>query len=83
MEADYDIVVNTDSMELIKLMTENALRKVDIIERKSDLCGDAVGKIEVIQNCLSQMRERTGRDYDIVVDLDITSPLRTVGDIET
>ncbi len=82
IEADYDIVVNTDSTELIKLMTENAMRKVDIIERKSDLCGDAVGKIVVIQNCLSQMRERTGRDYDIVVDLDITSPLRTVGDIE-
>lgn len=82
MEADYDIVVNTDSMELIKLMTENALRKVDIIERKSDLCGDAVGKIEVIRNCLSRMRQRTGRDYDIVVDLDITSPLRTVNDIE-
>ena len=82
MEVDYDIVVNTDSMELIKQMSDNPMRKVDIIERKPDLCGDFVGKIEVIQNCLSHMREQTCKDYDIIVDLDITSPLRTVYDIE-
>jgi len=82
MEIDYDIVVNTDSMELIEMMEKNPLRKVEIIKRKPELCDDVTGKIEVIRDCFSQMKKRMGKSYDMVVDLDITSPLRTVDDIE-
>lgn len=82
LEIDYDIVVNTDSMELINMMKENPLRKVQVIERKSELCNDVIGKIEVIRDCYFQMKERMGKSYDIVVDLDLISPLRTVIDME-
>ena len=76
-----DIVVNTDSEELIEIFNNNSLRSVDIIERTPELAGDDVAKIDVIQNCLEVMEERNG-NYDLVIDLDITSPLRTVKDLD-
>lgn len=77
-----DIVVNTDSLELIEIMQNNGHREIDVIERTPELGGDTVGKIAVIQDCLLKMENRKNVKYDLVVDLDITSPLRTVDDIE-
>lgn len=82
MDIDCDIVVNTDSTELIKIMQNNGLRPIDVIERRAELGGDFVGKIDVIHDCLDQMEERKKVKYDAVVDLDITSPLRTAIDVE-
>ena len=79
---DYDIVVNSDSHELLNLVSDNGLRKVSQIERDESLAGDSIGKIAVINDCLSKMEERKGYQYGMVVDLDITSPLRKVADLE-
>lgn len=79
---EYDIVVNSDSKELLELMKKNHMREIDIIERDEKLAGDTVGKIAVIIDCLKQMQSRKKINYDMVVDLDITSPLRAVKDIE-
>lgn len=79
---EYDIVVNSDSKELLDLMKKNHLREVEIIERDEKLAGDTVGKIAVITDCLRQMQCRKGINYDMIVDLDITSPLRVVKDIK-
>lgn len=81
-DINSDIVVNTDSKELMDIMRNNHMREVEIIERDEKLAGDAVGKIAVIKDCLEKMQERKQKKYDIVVDLDITSPLRTVTDLE-
>ncbi len=81
-EVDADIVVNSDSTELIQLIENNGLRTIDRIVRDVKLAGDSVGKIAVINDCLNQMEARKECSYDIVVDLDITSPLRTVRDLE-
>ncbi len=80
-EGRMDIVVNSDSPELLGMMEQNPLRTVDTIVRGPELSGDAVGKVDVIHDCLVKMEERKGYRYDMVVDLDITSPLRTVKDI--
>lgn len=82
MDIDADVVVNTDSNELIELMQNNNMRDVEIINRSNDLAGDLVSKIAVIEDCLNKMQERLNKQYDVVIDLDITSPLRTVADIE-
>lgn len=76
-----DIVANTDSEELIELFNNNSLRKVDIIKRSAELGSDTAPKIAVILDCLTRMEQKTTKSYDMVVDLDITSPLRTVNDI--
>lgn len=81
-EVQCDIVVSSDSKELCEMMLKNGLREVKIIERSEKLSGDSVGKIDVICDCLDQMEQRYGKKYDFVVDLDITSPLRRVEDIE-
>lgn len=82
IDIEYDIVVNTDSKELIGMMKENPLREVEIILRKPELCNNVIGKIEVIRDCFFQMGKRMEKSYDMVVDLDITSPLRRAVDLE-
>lgn len=77
-----DVVLNTDSKELIDLVKMQQMIPVSIIKRKTELGGDSVPKVAVIKDCLNQMEERSRVKYDAAVDLDITSPLRTVEDIE-
>lgn len=78
---NYNIVLNTDSEDLIKL-----IKKVDIpvtiLRRDESLAGDKVAKVAVIHDCLTRAEEQFGIVYDVVVDLDITSPLRKVNDIK-
>ena len=83
-KSDYsaDIVINTDSEKLIEIFNNNLLHPVDIIERTPELAGDNIAKVDVIQNCLEIMEEKNG-EYDLIIDLDITSPLRTVKDLDT
>jgi len=72
-----DVVLNTDSHELIDIVSRQSVIKVAVINRSSELGGDAVPKVSVIKDCFIKM----DRVYDTVVDLDITSPIRTVKDI--
>ena len=81
-EISADIVANSDSLELLDLVADNGLRPVDKIIRDEKLAGDAVGKIAVINDCLEKMSAAHNTEYDLVIDLDITSPLRTVEDLE-
>lgn len=81
-EIEADIVASSDSAELLDLICKNGMREVCRIERDADLAGDSIGKTAVINDCLVKMEERKGNHYDMIVDLDITSPLRTVGDLE-
>lgn len=79
-EHDYEIAASSDSMELLDIISQ----RIDIhrIEREEKLSGDRVAKITVINDCLCRIRRSSGKEYDMVVDLDITAPLRTVDDIE-
>lgn len=81
-EITADIVVNSDSKELIEIVSNNGMRNIEFIVRDGSLAGDSIGKISVINDCLFKMEKRKSINYDMVVDLDITSPLRTVGDLE-
>ncbi len=82
--SDYsaDIVINTDSEDLIDIFDNNTLRNVDVVVRVPELSGDNVAKIDVIKNCLIEMENRYDNQYDLIIDLDITSPLRTVKDLD-
>ncbi len=81
-ELDASVVVNSDSQELLQLVSNNGLISIDTIERDASLAGDVIGKIAVIEDCLTKMEAKHGKSFDVVVDLDITSPLRTVADLE-
>lgn len=76
-----DVVLNTDSEELMQLTKNNPFLSIDIVKRKEELAGDRVPKPAVILDSLQQCEACYYKKYDMVVDLDITSPLRTVEDI--
>ena len=81
-EVEYDIVVNSDSMELINIVENNGLRPVSRIVRDESLAGAMLGKITAVNDCYEKMVERNGACYEMVVDLDITSPFRTLANLE-
>ena len=79
-----DLAINTDCTELIKQVSQTEIKHFHIL-RKEPLAGDFVSKIEVIKDTLSEMEEQNKHNidrYDLIIDLDLTSPLRRDNDIE-
>jgi len=78
--SDYcDVVVNTDNRELEELVRK--LRpEVLVATRTPELANGTVGKVEVIRDSFLQVSKN--KEYDLIIDLDITSPLRTLADLE-
>ena len=79
-EVKADIALNTDSADLAKLVADK-YPEVTFLPRCEELGGDTVPKMAVIQDSLTRMEEKNGCKYDYVMDLDITSPLRTAKDV--
>lgn len=75
------LAVNTDSKALVEQMNKSGIEYI-YIERTDDLGGDKVAKADVICDTLVKVEKKTDESFDIVVDLDLTSPLRTVEDIK-
>ena len=80
-ELAVDLALNTDSPELAALVADK-YPEVVFLPRGEALAGDRVPKMAVYQDSLRRMEEKTGRPYDALMDLDITSPLRTAADVE-
>ena len=76
-----DIVLSTDSPHLIKLV-EGVKPEVFVVNRSEDLAGDFVAKFDVIRDCAKRAEAFYQMQYDMIIDLDITSPLRTCADLE-
>lgn len=73
------VALNTDSQPLMDIVRrQNVFGDILYVERKDELAGDKVAKVDVIRDTFRMV----GKDYDVIVDLDITSPLRKVKDIE-
>jgi CMP-N,N'-diacetyllegionaminic acid synthase len=72
--------LNTDSKELVDLVTKRD-SEYFVINRDKKLAGGAVAKMAVIKDCLTKADAYYNISHDLVIDLDITSPLRTIGDI--
>ena len=81
-EDNIKTVLNTDSEPLKDLVNRVVEVPVSIIHREENLAGDKVPKVAVILDSLNKAEKLFGKKFDIVVDLDITSPLRTVQDVK-
>ena len=79
-ELAVDLALNTDSPELAALVADK-YPEVVFLPRGEALAGDRVPKMAVYQDSLRRMEQKTGRPYDALMDLDITSPLRTAADV--
>lgn len=77
---EIDIALNTDSVELREQFEKTSIQG-EYIPRKKELAGDVVGKMDVIRDTLFEIENRNQSQYEYIIDLDLTSPLRTVEDI--
>lgn len=73
------IALSTDDFEIKKVALKYGLN-TDYI-RPSFLATDDVGKVEVIKDLLSETEKSKKINFDYILDLDISSPLRTVDDL--
>jgi len=74
------LAINTDSDELLEQIKKTSF-VFSHVKRKEALAGCFVSKTDVIKDTVIEMEKVNNVNYKTVVDLDITSPLRTVEDI--
>lgn len=74
------IICSTDSRKIAEVALQYGA-EVPFM-RPGELAGDKAGKLEVIRHALLKMEEKTGEKYPIIIDLDATSPIRKIEDIE-
>lgn len=75
------VCASSDSKELLSLITSQKAFDVFCVDRSEELSGDTVGKIAVIRDALLRSNKFYGMDHDVVIDLDITSPIRRLEDV--
>lgn len=76
---EVSVALNTDSEDLRMIVQRQKLLETIIyVDRKAALAGDFVPKVDVIRDTYLELNGR----FDAVIDLDITSPIRRLEDIE-
>jgi len=76
-----DIALSTESEEIKRVAESCGLYTT--YTRSNTLAGDFVGKIDAITDVLQYYQQNTGKLYDYVLDMDVTSPLRNLNDLLT
>jgi CMP-N-acetylneuraminic acid synthetase len=74
------LILSTDDNEIKEVAKKYGL--VNDYERPFQFATDKAGKVDAIRDVLNHEETRTGEIFDIVLDLDVTSPLRTLEDLE-
>ena len=80
IDANIDIALNTDSKELQDMIS--GYPELILVNRKKEHGTDSASKFTVIKDTLIESEKLTNQEYDMVIDLDITSPMRTVNNIK-
>ncbi len=73
------VAVSSDSQAILD--AAGAAGASVLVRRPDELATDQAAKLPVIQHCLLEAERATGQRFEIAVDLDATSPLRSPQDI--
>lgn len=73
------IVVSSDAPEILNRAVE--FGATHVVERPAELSTDSAGKVPAIVHAVRQVEAMLDCEFDTVVDLDATSPLREYADI--
>jgi CMP-N,N'-diacetyllegionaminic acid synthase len=74
------VAVSSDATAILEVARDAG---ADIlVERPAELATHLAAKVPAIRHCVESVEAQRGRRYDVVVDLDATSPLRAVSDIQ-
>ena len=74
------IAVSSDSDIILGISREWGVDY--LIKRPDELATDQAAKLPVIRHCVAEVERQKGYSFDIIVDLDATSPLRLIEDIQ-
>ncbi|PIR54287.1 acylneuraminate cytidylyltransferase family protein [Candidatus Peregrinibacteria bacterium CG10_big_fil_rev_8_21_14_0_10_42_8] len=77
---DVDIALSTDSDDIRSTAAQYGLETAYI--RPQNLSGDSASKESAMRDVLFYFESQNGKRYDLLFDLDVTSPLRTQKDLE-
>lgn len=73
-----NIVVSSDSKKILDI----AKKKSDfVIKRPNQISNGTASKISAIKHALKESENYFEKKFDIIMDLDVTSPLRNISDI--
>lgn len=78
---DAIIELSTDSEEIKEVALKEGLETA--YTRPRNLATDTAGKIDVLKDLLEYTEAKNGHVFDYLLDLDVTSPLRTINDLES
>lgn len=81
-DKSIDIVLSTDTESIKQVAIKQNLYIETDYTRPEALATDTAGKLGVIVDVKNFMENKHHKKYDYVLDLDITSPLRNVEDLE-
>lgn len=74
------IVISTDSDEIAHVA--KAYGAEVFFTRSDEMSSDTAGKLDVIKDAFVRSEAYYGKQYDYLIDLDATAPLRSVDDIK-
>jgi len=74
------IVISTDSDDIAKVAQEYGAEV--FFKRSSEMASDTAGKLDVIKDAFVRSEAYYQKQYDYLIDLDATAPLRSVDDIK-
>lgn len=77
---NVEIALSTDSDQIIQVAESCGLSSE--YKRPASLGGDNVGKIDAIKDIVLYTEKAKGIKYNYILDMDVTSPLRTLEDLE-
>ena len=75
-----DIVISTDSEKINLIGRKYGINTIPLRNKK--LSGDKIAKIHVIRDAFMKAEKIFNKNYDLIFDLDVTSPLRNIQDIK-
>jgi len=75
-----DYIVSTDDQEIIAVVKNYGF---DVsFKRPSELATDKVSRIDAIKHAVTWVKQNRNKDYDIVVDLGVATPLKNEQDLD-
>ncbi|MBT5050962.1 MAG: acylneuraminate cytidylyltransferase family protein [Rhodospirillaceae bacterium] len=74
------IAVSSESDDILSVAAEWG--DVHLIRRPDEMANDTASKLPPIRHAALTVEEKTGVTFDVIVDLDVTSPLRNIDDIK-
>lgn len=73
------IAISSDSDDILAAARDWGAEH--LIKRPDEMAHDTASKLPAIRHCVEEVERATGNRFDTIVDIDVTSPLRTAADI--